>query len=337
MARSQEKAAEAEALERLVRLNEEFRARAIPDAPLSPPPSEPSAPKTRPVWSAASLKNIPPSKIIKSLLALVVAVALAWVPLSRLLSVTSAEATINARLINLRAPIDGSVVIVAPAIAVGTRVEPGEALLRVTNTRADRQGIDELGRTIDQLRAELAALEQRTEELKKIEAGLRCARAKRFRRAEFVSSKRAPGSSSSSSTPPRRNTKMRRSPTNRDKDSSRAEGFQTVSALLHSERDFKVAKTNIEGVHKRQQSNQVELEGARKGLFIGDSYNDRPRSAQHLDEVGQQIADLAGQRRGTHERMSLSSRRSSPPRPPHSPGGPKPRSRPRSAAASGRC
>jgi multidrug resistance efflux pump len=75
----------------------------------------------------------------------------------------------------------------------------------------------------------------------------------------------------------------------------RAEGFQTVSALLHAERDMKVAATNIDAVRNRQQANEIELDGARKGFFIGDSYNDRPQSAQQLDEVGQQITELASQ------------------------------------------
>ena len=68
-----------------------------------------------------------------------------------------------------------------------------------------------------------------------------------------------------------------------------------MSALLHAERDVKVAETEVDAARKRQQSNQIELDGARKGFFIGDSYNDRPRSAQHLDEVSQQIADLTSQ------------------------------------------
>jgi multidrug resistance efflux pump len=68
-----------------------------------------------------------------------------------------------------------------------------------------------------------------------------------------------------------------------------------VSALLHAERDVQVAETEVDAARKRQESNQVELDGARKGFFVGDSYNDRPRSAQHLDEVNQQVADLTSQ------------------------------------------
>jgi multidrug resistance efflux pump len=290
---SPERAAEAEALERLVRLNEELRARATPETPPPAPPSEAPVAKTLPAWAGWSLGSIPPGKIIKSLLALVVAVALAWVPLTRLLSVTSAEATINARLVNLRAPIDGTLSIVVPTIAVGTQVEPGETLLRVVNARADRLGLDELRRSIEQLRTEATALEQRSEELKKTEASL-TAQSKAFQTGRIRQLEARAGELVSQLNAAKAQYEDARKSFERDKQ-LRAEGFQTVSALLHSERDFKVAATNIEAVRKRQQANQIELDGARKGLFIGDSYNDRPRSAQALDEVSQQIAELASQ------------------------------------------
>ena len=74
--------------------------------------------------------------------------ALGWIPLQRLLATTSAEATVNARLINLRAPIDGKVTLAAPTLAVGTEVDPGETLMYLANQRADRGRLDDLRRTI---------------------------------------------------------------------------------------------------------------------------------------------------------------------------------------------
>ncbi len=68
-----------------------------------------------------------------------------------MLATTSAEATVNARLINLRAPIDGKVTLIAPTLAVGTEVEPSETLLYLANTRADRGRLDDLRRTINGL------------------------------------------------------------------------------------------------------------------------------------------------------------------------------------------
>ncbi|MCZ7595727.1 MAG: hypothetical protein M5U16_13130 [Hyphomicrobium sp.] len=112
-------AAEVGALERLQRLNEEMRARARPEVV--------EAPKQRaPKRLGEKVNALRARRGVKSLIAIIVAVALGWYPLQRLLAATSAEATVNARLINLRAPIDGKVSLVAPSIAVGTEVEPDE-------------------------------------------------------------------------------------------------------------------------------------------------------------------------------------------------------------------
>ena len=289
-ARSQESAAEAEALQRLVRVNEELRARAYPDAPPPMTQEEPLAPDTQPFWSRLSL---PSGRIVKSILALAVVIALAWMPVSRLLSLTSAEATINARLINIRAPIDGEVSVVAPSIAVGTRVEPGERLFLVTNARADRQRLDDMRRRIEGLGSESASLKQRLEELKSVEVDLDArrdafqkgrTRQLEARAGELISEiKGADARLADAQKALGRSTQLK------------AEGFETTARLLHAERDVRVAESEAEAARKRQQSNQVELDGARKGFFIGDSYNDRPRSAQYLDEVRQQIADLTSQ------------------------------------------
>jgi multidrug resistance efflux pump len=37
---------------------------------------------------------------------------------------------------------------------------------------------------------------------------------------------------------------------------------------------------------------EVELTALRKGIFIGDSYNDRPRSSQRADEIAQRLSEV---------------------------------------------
>jgi multidrug resistance efflux pump len=70
-----------------------------------------------------------------------------------------------------------------------------------------------------------------------------------------------------------------------------ATGSQTIATHLHAERDFKTSGLAIEAAKIRVEGNKIELDAARKGLFVGDSYNDLPRSAQRLDEVRQQLLD----------------------------------------------
>jgi len=70
-------------------------------------------------------------------------------------------------------------------------------------------------------------------------------------------------------------------------------GSQTIATLLHAERDFKTSQLAIEAAKIRIEGNKIELDAAKKGLFVGDSYNDLPRSAQRLDEIRQQILDAS--------------------------------------------
>ena len=159
---------------RLKRLDEELRNRAAPPADARPKPPPHAAPVVEPRKSGLmdKLKSLKGRQGAKSLIAIAVALALGWIPLQRLLATTSAEATVNARLINLRAPIDGKVTLVAPTLAVGSEVEPSETLLYLANPRADRGRLDDLRRTINGLTSDMHAAEERVAQLKGIEANL---------------------------------------------------------------------------------------------------------------------------------------------------------------------
>ncbi len=275
---------ESEALHRLARLQEELRGAPHPDIP-----SE----VTAEVPVSRVRKLIPARKGIKSLLAIVVAIALGWIPIQRLLATTSAEATVNARLINLRAPIDGRVSILASSLAVGAAVEPGEKLLKVTNARADRGRLDDLRRTVSALTSEAAALTNRLEQLRTLQSDLRAQRDAfqegRIRQLEAKAAELQVQITSAEAQHADAEEALERSK------KLRATGSHTIASLLHAERDFKVTKLAIEAARLRLQGNKIELDAARKGLFVGDSYNDLPRSAQRLDEIGQQIVETSSQ------------------------------------------
>ena len=225
----------------------------------------------------------------KSLIAIAVALALGWIPLQRLLATTSAEATVNARLINLRAPIDGKVRITPYSLAVGTEVSPDEELLRISNLRSDRGRLDDLRRTINGLKSEMSAMAQRAAQLKESEANL-LAQRNAFQKGRILQLEARAAElevliSSAEATHEDARQAMERSK------KLRQSGSQTIATLLHAERDFKTSQLAIEAAKIRLEGNKIELDAARKGLFVGDSYNDLPRSAQRLDEVRQQILD----------------------------------------------
>lgn len=278
-----------DALERLARLNESLRARSTPAA--RPPEPLQAEPAIGTVRDAHTSGFKPSGRLIKSIVALTVAAALVWVPAQRLLSIRSAQATINARLVNLRAPIDGNVQFIAPQLSVGTLVYPGQPLLRLVNARADHHRLDDLRRKVNGLNIETASLKRRLATLTRTRDALR-AQTKAFQQGRIRQLEARESELESEVKAAEAHLEDAVKSFKRSQDLN-ARGVQTVATLLHAERDMKVAETKVEAARKRRDGNRVELEGARKGFFVGDSYNDVPRSSQRLDEVEQQLADLA--------------------------------------------
>jgi len=104
-------------------------------------------------------------RVVKTLVTLAAVISLGWTPLQRFLQTTSAEATVNARLVTLRAPIDGKVSMTANAAGVGTTIDAGAPLLNIEDQRADRTQLDTLRRQISGLESEREALARRKTQL----------------------------------------------------------------------------------------------------------------------------------------------------------------------------
>jgi multidrug resistance efflux pump len=230
---------------------------------------------------------------VKTLIALAVAAALGWTPLQRLLQNTSAEAAVNARLITLRAPIDGEIKVPQQLVEAGTSVQAGEEILRVTNPRADRSHLDDLRRTISGLQSESGALEQREQQLEKLRDDLRNQRdAFQQGRIQELQARIDEITAEIASAEAQR---VDAASTLDRTQKLRITGNQSEAALIHADRDHKVAVSTGEALRQRLIGTKVELDAARRGLFVGDSYNDIPRTAQRVDEVTQLIIDLGGQ------------------------------------------
>ena len=74
-----------------------------------------------------------------------------------------------------------------------------------------------------------------------------------------------------------------------------ANGFQPKALLQKVQRDDEIAKHDARAADQRIKGIEIELESAKSGSFLGDSYNDRPRSSQRADELQQQIIELTSQ------------------------------------------
>lgn len=106
-------------------------------------------PDTGPIAPApVANPRITKGQLVKSAVAIAAAVFLGWTPAQRLLSSSSAEAVLNARLITLRAPIDGEIGTGHSGFTTGTLIRADQPLFSVSNIQADRNRLSDLGRDV---------------------------------------------------------------------------------------------------------------------------------------------------------------------------------------------
>jgi multidrug resistance efflux pump len=242
-------------------------------------------------------------KLLKSALGLAVVIVVGWGPAQRLMQTTSVEAIVNARLVTLRTPIEGRVAPALAKLAIGASVAPGTPLLRVVNPRADRSRLDELRRLIERLDHERPVLVAKLESARMLRAEF-VAQTRLFQegRIRQLEARIAEIRSEIAVATARREEAadvLQRT------EALAAKGFQTRASLNRARREQEIAEQLIIAAQQRDRAAQVELEAARAGTFVGDSYNDRPRSSQRADELQQQVAELSAELRQSDARATL--------------------------------
>ena len=244
------------------------------------------------------------STAIKSALALAALVLFGWFPAQRLLSTTSAEAVVNARVITLRAPIEGEVSSRIQGFEIGARFASGQEILSITNLRSDRANLSHLRRQRDQSQTQLNALEVRRSVLLERKK-LLTVQQDRFREGRIVQvTKRLSELDTEIAAQTARLLAASRA-LDRGKVLDKA-GFMARSGFDQVVRDEQVAKSNLAGLRERHKGMTVELEAARSGTYVGDSYNDTPQSAQRILDVELEISDIGARIDGTRSELAAS-------------------------------
>jgi multidrug resistance efflux pump len=268
---------------------DDWRRRNAPDAPSAEPPpifesAAPDAPaKTKP-------KSSTPRRVVKTLLGLALVAAVGYAPLQRIAQTSSVEAIVNARVITLRAPIEGEVQPGPAARESGAALAPGDLLFRIVDPRADRSRVDDLSRQLARARDERPRLAARLESARALLADLteqtRAFGAARIRQLEARHDALTADAAAAHARTLDATATLERA--NR----LTAQGAGTAVQASLAKRDADVAAQNEIAAERQIAANDVELESARRGVFVGDSYNDRPTSAQRADDLGQQIVDF---------------------------------------------
>ncbi len=237
-----------------------------------------------------------PRRIAKLMTAGSLFAVAAYVLVNESLSVTSEDAVVNARILTVRAPIEG--VVDMPRLQVGQAVRAGQRLGEITNSRADEGRVRDLERTATALAFELDALAAKAADIDAARDRLaRQSDAYRQTRLQQISARIAEAGSAlaaSRAVAAELAAAYGRIKTLAEK------GVQPQAAVDKAvslkERDAHEAAA----AEQRLETLKIELDAARRGVFVNDTIDvDWSRQQdQELDLRKQELAaDIADRRR----------------------------------------
>ncbi len=235
------------------------------------------------------LSRIPPGRLVKAGVGLALLVVFGWMPLQTLLLASSVEAVVNSRIVTVRSPIDG-VVAAAPNELKAWSTDRGAPVLRIHNDKADRSRLDDLRRQLGDLEDERPKL-VRQRELAQASLEDLTAQTQQFTEGRVLELEARIGALGHDvKAAAARNEEA-------DAALTRAEALMKSATVTQAElgrarRDKIVAAESEESARLRFEEASVELDAAKRGAFLGDSYNDRPSSAQRADEMRLRVGNL---------------------------------------------
>jgi multidrug resistance efflux pump len=239
----------------------------------------------------------------KSILSLGIAAAVGFVPLQGLLQTSSVEAVINARVTTLRAPTDGEVQLgPSSPLAFGTSVARGDVLLRITNRRADRSRVDDLTHQIEQLKDERSGIAVQLANTRTLLNDL-TEQTRLFAEARVLQLEARQGELEAEVAAARARTDEAK--TSLDRLTTLAsKGWLPRAQLNQATRDGLIAEKLEAAAQRRLEAVGIELAAAQRGVFVGAGNNDRPRYMQRVDQLQQQVSNLADALAERDQRMS---------------------------------
>jgi multidrug resistance efflux pump len=229
-------------------------------------------------------------RLVKTALGLGVVAVVGYAPLQRLLQTSSVEAVVNARMIALRAPIDGEVQPGPNPLEFGTSLSRGEVLFRIVNRRADRSRLDDVSRQVGQLREERTGIAARLADANALLKELN-GQTHIFAESRILQLEARQGELTADVDAAKAKTEAVRIVLERHTKLA-GNGVLSMSQLTQAQREASVAEKLEAAAQKRLEALGVELKAAQRGIFVGDSYNDRPRSSQRADELRQLVGNL---------------------------------------------
>ncbi len=238
------------------------------------------------------LWRISTSQLAKVAVGLGLVVFFGWMPLQTLLVASSVEAVVNSRIVTVRSPIDG-VIVATPHDFTAWSEAKGAPLLRIVDDKADRARLDDLRRQLADLEAERPSLVQRRDLAQSAFDDLtrqtRLFADGRIRQLNARIAALGHDLAAASARTQEADAAMERA------DALIKSGVMTVAELGRLRRDRTVAAEDEAAARLRLDEASVELDAANHGFFLGDSYNDRPDSAQRAEDMRLRIGDISAE------------------------------------------
>ena len=231
-----------------------------------------------------------PKRIFKAIAGIAIIAVFGWLPLRALWQTSSVEAVVNSRLVTLRAPIDGQVVSATNLAAERGVVERGTIVLRIVNSRGDRVRLDDLRRQRARLENERPSVTAKLQSARAAQQDL-ARQASLFRdgRSRQLEARLA----ETEATIGVAQARLEEASAAVERSSSlvRSGSVSTVE-LARLTREQTIAERNVTAAQRRLDATLIELNAARDGTYLGDSYNDRPSSVQRQEEMRQRVDTL---------------------------------------------
>ncbi|UPT92139.1 HlyD family efflux transporter periplasmic adaptor subunit (plasmid) [Bradyrhizobium barranii subsp. apii] len=255
------------------------------DEPVSEPVNDSAPHPEAPAGSGRWVR-----RLLKVGIGLALVAIFGWLPLKAVLQTSSVEAVVNARIVTLRSPIDGTVRAKPQSSTQLSVVHEGDTILHVVNARGDRGRLDDLRRQMSRmenerpsLAAKLAAAETSQQDLARQAAQFRDGRILQLeaRIAEIQTAIEAAAARREEAT----------AAVERASSLIKSGSVSTVE-MARLTREQAIAHQTEMGAQRRLDAAKVELTAARNGTYLGDSYNDRPSSVQREEEMRQRVSDL---------------------------------------------
>ncbi len=220
-------------------------------------------------------------RFLKIALGVGLVLAFGWAPLRAMLATTSVEAIVNAHIETLRSPIEG--IVQAPSEKTASWSSTAPPKLVVVDPYADRSRLDELRRALNTLESQKQTLEQDSQltqtALEAIDVQAEKYRVGRLKLIESrLAAQTAELQAASAKTAQVTAAKGRSDHLQRTGDISGAESDRV-------QYEWSAATSAEVAARKRLEETQVEHDAVADGVFVGDSYNDSPSSAQRQTEL----------------------------------------------------